>query len=807
MSLGIAASPRLSLIMPRGIQRGVEHVLTFTGGQLGDAQEILFYEPGIQVRNSRPKETRRQSTVAVDADCRLGEHLAQVRTASGLSDFRTFWVEALPTVAEKEPNTDFDAPQPIAMNVTVGGTIDNEDVDYYVVEATKGQRISAEVVAMRLGSAMFDPYVAILDSKRFELSAQDDTALALQDAFASIIAPADGPYIIEVRESAYAGGSHYRLHVGTFPRPAVAFPAGGKVGELVDVRLLGLPDGELTQQVAVPAEPQPEFGIYAEDPHGIAPSPNLFRVVPFGNAFEQEPNNDVAEATAVELPLAFNGIIAEPGDVDCFKFAARQGEVYDVECYARRVRSPLDPVMNLYQADGKGLAGNDDSRGPDSYFRWTVAADGEYVVRVTDHLGSGGPNHVYRIEFTKVEPRLALGIPRVERYGQYRQQIFVARGNRYGTLVTASRSDFGGDLVLDPQGLPDGIQMVAPRMPANLNTMPVVFEATPDAPLAGRLIEFTARHADETQAIRGHFQNRADLVNAEPNQTVYYAADVDKLAVAVVEELPFSIEIVQPRVPLVRGGSMQLKVVATRQDGFDKAISVQFPFRPPGLGAANAVTIPAGQNEVLYPLNANGNAAIGDWNVFALASADVGGAAWASSQMATLKIAEPYVTFEVQRASCEQGQIAQVYCKIQHHTPFAGTAQARLLGLPANVTATEPQLEFTKDTSDLTFGLQTTAESPEGSHKTLFCEVTITEHDEPIVSHAGGTELQIDKPLPAPAAPATSPPPATPVVSADQPPAPPATEKPPKPLTRLEKLRLAAQERAAARAARQESEK
>ena len=54
---------------------------------------------------------------------------------------------------------------------------------------------------MRLSTALFDPYVAILDSKRFELSAHDDTALALQDAYASVIAPEDGKYVIEVRES------------------------------------------------------------------------------------------------------------------------------------------------------------------------------------------------------------------------------------------------------------------------------------------------------------------------------------------------------------------------------------------------------------------------------------------------------------------------------------------------------------------------------------------------------------------------------------------------------------------------------
>ena len=61
---------------------------------------------------------------------------------------------------------------------TVNGIADNEDVDYYVVEAKKGERISAEVEGLRLGISEFDPYVAILDSKRFELGVSDDAALA-----------------------------------------------------------------------------------------------------------------------------------------------------------------------------------------------------------------------------------------------------------------------------------------------------------------------------------------------------------------------------------------------------------------------------------------------------------------------------------------------------------------------------------------------------------------------------------------------------------------------------------------------------
>ena len=109
---------------------------------------------------------------------------------------------------------------------------------------------------MRLGITEFDPYVAILNAKRFELGVSDDAALVWQDGFTSIIAPEDGKYIIQVRESAYAGNGAclYRLHVGNFPRPTAVLPAGGKPGETLEVRWIGDPAGEATTTVKLPAD-------------------------------------------------------------------------------------------------------------------------------------------------------------------------------------------------------------------------------------------------------------------------------------------------------------------------------------------------------------------------------------------------------------------------------------------------------------------------------------------------------------------------------------------------------------------------
>ena len=70
------------------------------------------------------------------------------------------------------------------------------------------------------------------------------------------------------------------------------------------------------------------------------------------------------------------------------------------------------------------------------------------------------------------------------------------------------------------------------------------------------------------------------------NNVPFWTRTVDSLAVAVTEEAPFSIEVVEPKVPLVRGGSMDLKVVAKRKPGFTAPIAVVLPWNPPGVGSA-----------------------------------------------------------------------------------------------------------------------------------------------------------------------------------------------------------------------------
>src|SRR5262245_20339243 len=294
-SAASAATPSLTAVRPVGGQRGTELDVTFSGARLGDALEIVYYQPGITTLSiKKVNDNAITARLKIAADCALGLRDLRVRTATGISELRTFSVGAIKGITEAEPHNDVARPQPIAMNVTVNGVADNEDVDYFVVEAKKGERISAEVEGHRLGIYEFDPYVAILNAKRFELGSSDDAALVLRDGFTSIIAPEDGKYIVQVRESAYSGNGAclYRVHVGNFPRATAVMPAGGKPGETLAVRWIGDPAGDATTTVKLPATFRGEFGLVRQDDKGISPYPNTFRLTPLGNVIEKEPNDD-----------------------------------------------------------------------------------------------------------------------------------------------------------------------------------------------------------------------------------------------------------------------------------------------------------------------------------------------------------------------------------------------------------------------------------------------------------------------------------------------------------------------------------
>jgi hypothetical protein len=759
-TISLAADPSINNLAPAGVQRGTQAEFTITGGNLGNVQEILFYTPGFEVKKLTPAEGTLKALVAVAADCELGLHAIRLRSTTGVSNLRTFSVGNLPEIKEVEPNTLFTQPQAITPSVTISGTIQNEDVDHFVVELKKGDRLTAELEGLRLGNTFFDPYLAILNADRFELTRSDDAALLNQDCLASIVAQEDGKYIVQVRESSFGAGSAYRLHIGNFPRPTAAFPPGGRPGETLTVRWLGDAAGAFDQQITLPpANLQGQAAVIARDGRGEAPSPNVLRVIDLPGYIEAEPNNEVkTPSSSGAAPLAFSGIIEKEDDVDFFKFMAKKGQQFDVRVYARKpLRSPLDSVLTVHNAQGGGIGNNDDTGGPDSYFRLNVPADGDYLVSVRDQLKAGGPDYIYRVEITEAKPSLVMRLP--ERRQYVSTTLVVPKNNRMAVMVAAQRQNFGGDLSVIFEGLPPGMTADPLPLTANRSEIPVIFTAAADAQPAGALVGIVGKTVDEKLGVVGRLNQRTMLVRGQNNVDVW-GHDADRMAAVLSEEIPFSIDIVPPRAPLVRNGAMDLKVVAKRAPGFTGAISLRMLYNPPGVASSGNVSIPENQNEGIVPLTANGGAAIGTWKIVVTGRSGSRGqrgggggnrtgtddSFTCSSGFADLAVSDQYYKLAFNKTAAEQGQEAEVAVKVEKLKDFEGTAKAELVGLPANTTA-QP-VEFTKDTSELVFKVNVTKEAKPGRYPSLVC-VTKFAIDGETVTHTLGTgELRVDAPLP-----------------------------------------------------------
>ena len=367
-------------------------------------------------------------------------------------------------------------------------------------------------------------------------------------------------------------------------------------------------------------------------------------MTPLANVVEAEPNDDQPHATAFQAPMALNGTIGKPGDVDHFVFKAEKGQVFDIQCYGRRIRSPIDPVMYLGKKGAGAMLGADDSVGPDASFRFQAPETAEYVIWLVDQLGKGGPEYAYRIEVTPVKPNLSLSTAAEQiPLGTGVMAVAVPKGNRQAILIYGSRADFGGELNLSVAGLPAGVKVEAPAMAASQPVVPVLFSADAGAAPAGSLATVTGRPADPKLQVPCSFSQTSILVLGQNNVNVW-SRTVDRLAVAVTEECPYSIEIVEPKVPLVRGGSLGLKVRAHRKPGFKAAIAVYLPWNPPGVGSAGGVVIPEGKDEAVIPMNADGGAELRTWSIVVNGASGVAsGPIMVSSQLARLTIAPPFV--------------------------------------------------------------------------------------------------------------------------------------------------------------------
>ena len=744
LSSSEAADPVLNQLRPQGAQRGTEVEVVFSGKRLGDGPfQVLFYEMGIEageVESLKGKQVK--CVLKLDDTCRLGRHALRLRTASGLSNLVTFHVGNLKEIEEAEPNNSTDKPQEIATEVVVNGLVTVGDTDVFAVEFVEGERLSVEIEGIRLGRTLFDPMIELHDETGALLASNDDQPAAHQDAFVSILAKKAGRVFIHVRESAFRGNNMamYRLHVGRFPRPVAVFPPAAVPGKPAELRWIGETFDDETVTVEVPQTDDAISEVHAIDELGISPSGLSLFMTEVPPQLEVEPNNSREAANEIVAPGVACGVISEPEDRDYYRFTMKKGEEWDFRVRARELRSPLDAVLHVFDLKGKYVKGNDDDRGlPDSYLRFKAPVDGEYSLDVEDRQLRGRKEMIYVLEISKPLPLAELKLDERRRYQS--QVINIPQGGRTAAMMTVKRNDFSGPLQVEWKGLPAGSEAEAVPLAGNYNRVPVLFTANPQVELGATLATVTAKLTEKEQPLTSRFRQQTWLVKGR-NNVAMWSHFSDRAAVAVTTALPFSIRVVEPKSPLVQGGSKKLKIVVERNEGFENAIGVRTLYNPPGVSTNQSLSIPKGKQEVLIPITANGKARLGDWKIVFLGKTSIKGQVETSTQLVTLRIAEAYFNIKIPSLTLLQGEAKACELALDHRNPFEGEAELELLRLPSGVTAEKVTVKAGDETA--TLRLTAAKDARIGRHRGVGCQVLLTVEGEPVRYSQGYVDLSVD---------------------------------------------------------------
>jgi len=237
----------------------------------------------------------------------------------------------------------------------------------------------------------------------------------------------------------------------------IVFSEPGLTGRILDVGEVPESRLALETKVTVVAKPyfedpvkmQARVEIKADD--WMATGPHLFRMItPRGSSTpgrlvvstfpereEKEPNDAFPGAQNLTLPVTVNGVVLAAGDGDYYRFQATVGQ--EVVLQINTTGSTLDPLMDLFDADGKLLTSNRQEQNR-SVIGYRVVRDGWYTARVSDYLQGGSLRHFYRLtlgETPFITSRYPLGL----KAGTKRP--FQVRGFNLGKTSTATPEPFG----------------------------------------------------------------------------------------------------------------------------------------------------------------------------------------------------------------------------------------------------------------------------------------------------------------------------------------------------------------------------
>ncbi|HYI97646.1 MAG TPA: PPC domain-containing protein [Bryobacteraceae bacterium] len=630
-------SPQVTGTFPHGGQRGKEIEISLQGRNLQDTTSILFRSPKLQatVLSADPYTVKARVKIAGDAE--PGRHdlrlIAKHGSAIGYFDVATF-VET----NESEPNNDPKKAEELKFPALVNGLVTAGDYDFFRFTAATGQTLTFDVLGTRNGSNA-DTAISILDEAGEELAYSDDY-YGFKDPRIVYVFPKAGTYLLRLSGSSEAGCEtcDYRLFAGEAPFAELAMPAGARQGSTVEFAVRGfnldkakevtLGDGlargtvisskadEARVRMVIPKNAEP--GAYRLHVDGA------MRPAPF--VISQYNEVTVADGRArsrkdpvpVTLPVVANGVIDKPKAADYFVLRVDEPKRVVLEAHAMQLDYLTDPLVVIYDENGKRLAYQDDpttntGKEPanmDPHLVFQLPKAGRYVAMIRDAQYRGDPSFLYRLTMKDAEPDFTIRTIGTD------ETLY--RGRTNPVLVRVRRLEgWNAPVEVWAENLPQGVR-VKPVIAEPKNTpytgtcgethyldgtnIEVQFEVDQDAPLSLSEIRFRGRGVFEGRTVERtararYFKRRIRHIgDAEEEQLRAVVAD----APGVVLDVPRTLT-------MTKNGEASLTAIVTRLDGGGSPLEVTLETAAEGL-SMQPVSVPPASTRADLKLRASATA-------------------------------------------------------------------------------------------------------------------------------------------------------------------------------------------------------
>lgn len=528
--------------------------------------------------------------ISIAGDAEPGRRELRIVGANGTSTVFPFEVTRRTEALEVEPNNEIAKAPAVRPPLTVNGQVGQSDQDCFAFTAKKGERLVFECSAYRLREANQDNFYPVLylyDEKGAELA--KNTGYFSIDPLIDWTAPADGKYVIAIRDMLYRGSpsSVYRLTIGSFPYGTFLYPAGGRRGQAIEATLRG--ENMAASTLRIPLDGKLPVGVReVPTPHG------LFKVV-VGDApeFTEAPEQKMQ---AVTLPVSINGRLdSGPQDRYSFTVSEEQLGAYAFEMFADRIDSPVAGRITLLDSRGRSVASNSGGRRSlDPRIDYNFTKAGEYTLVVEDESGKYGPSSVYRIHATAATPDFQASIsPDAPNVGPGSSVLLPIRIRR--------RVGVEGPITIVFPELPKGVTASPTAIQPDQNQEFVVLTAAPDAPVGSyRIVRPIARMVVGGKTIEREITpNEVYLINNNqqpvPRRT---------MVVTVAGAPDWSATVEPPSAPVSRdSGPVEVKVKLNR-NGSNRDMPFAIVGVPQGIQAPRSLLFRKGQSEMTFTLRA-----------------------------------------------------------------------------------------------------------------------------------------------------------------------------------------------------------